>query len=496
VLVPNFIGGAYTPRSTNIANDQLINLYPETTRVAGAAKAGSLIGTPGLLKDNGLSVAALTSGCDGMFTLPQTRSINPELFAALDGSLYINGALIGAIGGSPGGGLVSFATNGAAGDQLAICSVGKLFIYTISTGMLSGSISLPLTNGANRVGFLDGYFLLLEAGTGTIWYSAINDGTSWNALDFFTRSHTPDLVVDFVMVDSRIWTFGTTNIELFYDSGDPDNPFTPYPGSVMPYGLLCLGAIAVLQNSIVWLATQSSGALCIMAAQLGAAPRVISTPAIDRVLAASALSFFSAVDTMAYRMEGHSFVLFTLPEGDTWGVDLEEPGTPWHQRASTTGLTRWRARSCAYVDSIGGLSRNKIYVGDYANGNVYQLDLGTYTDNGTAILRRRRAPYLSATNQWLFIDALELGLESGVGNVASPAPQVTLQLSRDSGHTFDDPVTTPMGAAAEYNAVASWLLLGRARADRLVIDISHSEPVKTVWTPGLWLRASAGSGEL
>lgn len=487
-LVENFIGSAYTPRSTSIDDEALINLYPESTRQPGAVKSRALIGTPGL----GAGGTFATVSCRGMFA-----QLSATL-AVYGNTLYFNTVAVATVvnDGNP----VSFASNGDTGNQIAVCSGGSLYICNATTGVTTAAIALPFTT-ATFVGFLDGYFLLHEQFSATIWFSHLYNGLVWDALDFFTRSHTADNIVSFVVVDSRIWTFGSDNIELYYDVGDADNPFAPYPGSVQPFGLAARFCLAVVRNIVVWIGgSLNSGTTkpCVMMASLGQAPRTISTPAIDKAFSAAGANLADS-EHMAYCIEGHAFVLFTIPfTGETWGVDLDEPGTPWHQRASTTSLTRWRARGiCATGDAT------TFMVGDYATGLSYAMSLTAYTDEvtgvpgaGTAIRRRRRAPYLSAENQWLFIDSIELGCETGVGNVADPDPQITLELSRDSGNNYDTALPVSMGAAGAVDAVVSWQMLGRARADRLVIQVTSDAKVKQVWTPGLWLRASPGTGQL
>ena len=124
--------------------------------------------------------------------------------------------------------------------------------------------------------------------------------------------------------------------------------------------------------------------------------------------------------------------------------------------------------------------------------------MDTFEDNGVTQMAERTAPYLSAENQWLFLDRVELGLQSGVGLTTGQGsdPQVLLQISRDSGHTFGQWVSAPMGKMGEYLARAIWRRLGRVRADRLVMRVRIADPVRRVLGPGLWLQARPGTGGL
>jgi hypothetical protein len=63
----------------------------------------------------------------------------------------------------------------------------------------------------------------------------------------------------------------------------------------------------------------------------------------------------------------------------------------------------------------------KHLVGDYANGNIYELDLNTYTDFGDTIQRRRAAQVVHNDRKLLFHAQLEIEFEAGVGLITGLA---------------------------------------------------------------------------
>jgi hypothetical protein len=124
----------------------------------------------------------------------------------------------------------------------------------------------------------------------------------------------------------------------------------------------------------------------------------------------------------AYTQEGHSFYVLTFPtEGKTWCYDITTG--IWHTRSS--GLTGGRHRSNCCIYFAG-----KNIVGDYVNGNLYELDLDTYTDFGSTIQRRRTAQVVHNNRKRLFHSQLEIEFESGVGSVTGRA-QLTAVLTGD-----------------------------------------------------------------
>lgn len=498
MLFPALVGPSYTLRSRNIDAEAAINLFVETVASAGNAKKSTLIGTPGLKYF--LTIPHLR--CRGFF------SEDGRTFVVVGTQLWeinVDGATAVIRGSVPDDGLpVFFASNGRGGEQLAISGGGYLLIFNFVTNALVG-VAIPLTHAPLTVRFLDGYFLLLEKDSIRVWYSNLENGLVWDALDFFARSQVSDNLVGMDILRGRIWLFGSKKTEVFYDSGDADNPFVPYPGSTMEEGLVSPYAEAILGEAVIWVSQDAEGHGRVVRAS-DYAPERISTPAIDVALAT--YPTVSDCEVLVYEQEGHPFAAFTFPQGGilggedgvTWCYDEREQA--WHQRASwdeARGVfTRWRAR--------GGVAAGQqpILVGDFATGDLYTLDLNTFQDNGVTIRRLRRTPYVSDENQWLFLDRVELGIESGVG-LAAPVglltgpgvdPQLWLRVSRDGGHTWGASMTAAMGRMGLYLTRAIWRRLGRVRADRLVIEITQTDPVRAIWGPGAWLKATPGSGEL
>lgn len=475
-LWPQFIGPAYRSRSPNIANEALINLFPEATEESSNPKPLAYYGTPGMKPL--LSVGTLVSR--GMFAQ------DGRTFAVVGAVLYeFDAALTIATNRGPvanDGSPVSFSTNGRGGEQLIIVSGGHVYVFSLTLNTLSVAIVLPLTNAPVMVDFLDGYFLLSEADTIRVWFSALEDGTSWDALDFFAVSVSSSNVVGIKVLHDKLFVFQSQASVIYYDSGDADNPFIPYPDSVIQEGAVTPWAIAMQGESLFWLAQDDQGTNRIVESS-GGNPSVISTPPISFALAS--YSTIDDAEVLPYEQEGHAFLCWTFPSGDqAWVYDQREQ--QWHERAAFVSATgtraRWRARgTCA--------SQGKILVGDFATGQISTLDMDTFTDGAAPIQRLRRAAYLSAENQWMFLDRFELGIQSGV------AGELMLSLSRDSGYTWTPPTTASMGEQGNYNARAIWRKLGRARADRLLFEVTSTDAVRQVWS-GAWLVARPGSGQI
>lgn len=478
-----FCGGSYQALSPSIAADTCVNLFTETRQIAPKVKQQTLYGTPGLKRDAIVSQV----GCRGWFTLDDRVwvVVGGELYERTGTSTYLP---LGSIAND--GTAVFFASNGQGGNQLAIVGGGELKVLDLTTNALSAAITLPFSNPVMIV-FLDGYGLINERDTPKVWYSALEDLATWDALDFFVRSNTGDNVVGLAVTKDRIWTFGSQTASLYYDQGDVDNPFQPYPGTTMQVGAITASAIATYNDVVTWLAMSPQGQARIVRA-IDAQAETISTPPIDLFLARCGRLLDAEV--LVYEQEGHPFAVFTCPSSpdaiQSYAFDHRE--NLWHARAGwneTAGdWLRWRARG-------GTATGQLVLVGDYATGHLYTLDLETYDDDGNPLIAERTAPYLGDENQFVFVNEVELGIQPGVGTAACPDPQVELFVSRNGAQTFASAGTRALGKIGEYLTRAVWHRLGRARADRVVLRVRQSDPVKRVWGPGLWVSLSSGTGQ-
>lgn len=482
-------GGFYQALSPSIAADTAVNVYTETRAGEGTSpKSVTLYGTPGL---SGQATAG-SEGCRGWFTQDgETWTvIGPTLYAVdtQTGVLTSLGTI--ADDGLP----VFFASNGLGGDQLGICGGGQVKVLDLVTGVLGAAVALPFSNPIG-FGFMDGYGLIVERDTPKFWFSALEDFETWDALDFTTRSETSDNFVGIGVSRTRIWAFGSETMTQFYNSGDVDTPFLPYPGTTVQTGLVSAYLLGLYDDIFVWVGESRTGQRRIFRAT-DANPQEISTPPVVRVLAAS--GDLSTAELLIYEQEGHPFYAFTFPNLDediqTYCFDGRE--NQWHARAgwnSQTGTyTRWRAKGSTSADG-------RVWVGDYATGDIAVLDLGVYTDYDDQVLRRERAaPYLGAEAEWVFVEQVELGTQPGMGlsSGQGSAPVVNLEISRDGSRTWVNAGTATLGPMGNYTARAIWRRLGRARLDRLVLRITQTDQVKCVWGPGLWLRVSPGTGQL
>ena len=126
----------------------------------------------------------------------------------------------------------------------------------------------------------------------------------------------------------------------------------------------------------------------------------------------------------------------------------------------------------------------KHLVADYTNGNIYQLDDDTYTENGSEIIRLRDAAPIhgglfkgASYGVPLTMNRLEITLEVGTGLLSGQGsnPFIMVSFSDDGGHTFSSEIWGEIGGFGEFQQKVEFWNLGSFVSR--IIRIRTSDPV-------------------
>lgn len=459
-----FIGAAYAARSVNIDAQRCVNLYPEVSGSGTSKSPVALIGTPGLR----------------MFaSLPESGGTRGALRPASGSAVVVCGAFVyrvdstgtaTAVAGSlmTNTGTVSMADNG----QVVVIVDGPYgYWLDLATSTLT-QITDSAFYGADRVAYIDGYFIFNRPGTQQFYLSSLFAQT-FDSLDFASAEGAPDKLISLLADHRELWLFGDSSTEVFFNSGNADFPFERIQGAFIEVGCAAVHSVAKLDNSVFWLGKDDKGQGTVWKAN-GYQPARISTHALE-----TALASYSQIDdavAWVYQQEGHAFYVLNFPAADrTWVFDAATG--LWHERAwhDTYGNQR-RHRGACHMAFAG-----ENIVGDWENGNLYALDLNTATDNGDAIHRIRAAAHVAdADYRNQFHRSLQIDMETGVGLQSGQGsdPQAMLQWSDDGGHTWSNEHWASIGQVGKYKTRVRWRRLGRSR-DR-VYRVTITDPVKVV----------------
>lgn len=457
--------GFYVAESLPLSAQECINWYPNVAEVPSMSQE-SLYGTPGIrqVATSGSETVDANRGARKLDGIPYFVNRNTLYRLNEDHTLTDLGAISGT-------GRVFMADNGT--QLVILVPGGSGYVYEAIGGLAEITDPDFRANGnPTSVVFVDGYFVFTTDEKKFV-LSAINDGTSYNAVDFGSAESSPDGTVTGIVFKNQLFIVGERSTEAFNNIGDVSFPFER-SGLFLDEGTLAPFSVVPATETFMFLGLGVNEEPAIYQFS-GNGTQRISTQAIDRILSRLTDEELAAVYGFSYSQAGHFFVGFTLP--DTTVVFDTYTGR-WHERRSeyiaTDGFVRkiaWRAASI--VSAFGNL-----YVGDSVDGRIGILDLDTY-DEYSNEMRRVFAtqPFLNNLKPF-FVPYLELVVESGVGNGVED-PTIRMQRSLDGGHTFQDHRDRPIGKIGRYQDRVIWRRLGRvSRFD--VYRFTLSDPVKPV----------------
>lgn len=455
-----FVGASYRARSSNVNAENCINLFPEMSNET-AKTVAALYGTPGKRLWANLPGGAIR----GVYTVNKTIAVavsGPNVYT-LDTSG--NATLVGVV--SAEASIVKMASNGTT---VVIVTGKDWYSLNPTTGEF---LTLPVTafTGADVIDYIDGYYIFNVPDTGNFQITRLYS-TDTDALSFANAEGSPDKVVSLIVNHREVWVFGEVSTEVFYDEGDLDFPIIRINGAFIEQGCAAKFSVAKLDNAVFWLTSDAKGQGMIARSQ-GYSWTRVSTHALEFAIAG-----YSRIDdaiAYTYQMEGHSFYQITFPTANKTLVYDAATGL-WHERAYRNPVdgSMNRDRGQCQMQFAG-----ETIVGDWENGNLYALDMDTYTDNGDPIVRVRTAPHASSPDlDWIRFARFLLDIEPGVGVIGQSAPTACLQWSDNGGKTWSSEYWATFGELGEYGARALWRRLGKSRCRTFRVSIM--DPVKVV----------------
>lgn len=383
------------------------------------------------------------------------------------------------IGVVPGTGRVCLVHNDT---QLAVMHSAGWHVLTFSTlgyGAVSGA---PTTAQGT---YQDSYIIFPNT-DGTYGWTNIGDAQSLDALNFASSEANPDPIIAVLSDHRELWLFNTQTVEIAQTSGDADLVFVRT--AIMEYGCAAKYSPAKSDSTVFWLSQNDSGKGMVYMAE-GYSPARISTHALENAIAG--YGDISTAWGYCYQQNGHTFYVITFPGYATWSFDAS--AKRWTQLAyrNPDSGAQEQHRGNAYM--FLGSSH---MLGDYANGNLYALDLDAYTDNGNEIYRERAWAVIEDENKWLRHNRLEIMAEMGVGldGITPPIPGADplwlLDWSDDGCRNFSNSRELHIGQIGAYRNRGVARRLGLSR--RRVYRIRTTDPVK-IAVYGANLDATASS---
>ena len=335
--------------------------------------------------------------------------------------------------------------------------------------------------GANVVDIVDNYFVYNNPNTQQWAASNILSPVTYG-LSYASKFTGPDNLVSVIVDHGQVYLLGETTSEVWSDVGTFPFAFQRIPGSSTQHGIAAQFSVARLGNSFAYLSKNNRGQAEIVQMN-GYFPQRISTHAVENSLVNQ---YIEDAIAYTYQQEGHEVYVISFPTIDlTWCYDVATQ--MWHKWLwvdSNNTYHRHRSNCAANF-------QNMVLVGDWQNGNIYEVDPNNYTDNGGEIRRLRRCPHLVTDLQRQYFEEMQIQFQPGVGLSTGQGsdPQAMLRWSNDGGSTWSNEHWVTIGKIGKYKNRAIWRRLGQAR-DR-IFEVSVSDPIKAVIVSAN-LKASEG----
>lgn len=451
------------------------------------------------------------TGSGGLATIVVAGGIITSVTVTTPGTDYSIGDILTAVINGSGAIATGSITNAGSaytnGTYTATPLTGGEGSGAIATIVISGNIVTSVTITTNGTGYNPGDVLeatipggtgfqwtidTVSNGTGFQWTVGTVGGSAFDPLDIAAKVGYPDPIVSLIVMHREIWLVGQLTTEVWYNAGAADFPFQIMPGVFVEHGSVAKYSLCAQDLNTYWITQDEQGQVIAVKGNDYTAKR-ISTHAIENVW--SQYSTVSDAICFAYQQEGHTFVIYTFPTANaTWVFD--EAAGLWHQRGfcdNNGGINRIRANCFA---NVFGMS----VVGDWQNGQLYQMSLNYVTDsvdgNGLnpdgsyPIVRQRSWPALMNEDKRLsyqkFIADMEVGEDQGTIDQTTDAnpPGVFLAWSNDRGRTYSNNMEQSLGGIGKYLTVLQWRRLGLGRGR--VFQLTWSCPAITALN-GAWI---------
>lgn len=465
------VGGAYMSRSLNLDAQRCVNLYPVLGESGTAKTPSALFGTPGLRK---LATLGGSGGIRGVFKPTSGDAIVVQGSSVYRVAANWSSTFVGTI--DDGTGPVSMDDDGTN----AVIVTGPNG-YTVN---LASNLFQQITDtafyGSDYVYYSKTVWVFNRPGTRQFYLgtSGGSVGVEFDAADFASAVSNAEPIVRHIVNHEDVLLFKETTTEVWRAVVGGDFLYQRDTNAAIEKGCQAKHSVVALDSTVYWLGGDEHGGGIVWKLN-GFTPERVSNDGLEFAIQGYAVT--SDAQAYTYQQEGHTFYVLTFPTaGATWVYDAAT--RLWHERAYRNPAT---ARFQRHRSANHMLFNGTHVVGDYADGRLYALDLGYYSDDGDPLVSLRACPHLaSPTGNEVRYSKIRIDIETGVGLVVGQGadPVGMLRWSNDGGHTWSPLSEMKMGKIGEFKRRCELDMLGMAR-DR-VFEWSCSDPVKRVVLSG------------
>ena len=323
-------------------------------------------------------------------------------------------------------------------NQLCITDATALYVFD-GTTLSTSSSYVP----GERIGFIDQRIVGTQSYSQRFSWSALGDGSTWDALDFASAEGSPDNLVSLVCTSKQIVLFGSSSAEIWNSVGG-EEVFSRNGSDFLEYGACSAYSPQKVAGTVMWLGKDQRGQAKVFILNGYSATRA-STRAIEERFEGLDLTGAKA---FAYSDGGHEFYCLNVPGVQTT-LCFDVTYKQWHERAELVNgnYQPWRATCHAFA-----YGQHYFGAGD---GVIYRADQNLHKYGDDVLCRERVSPVVSVpTRKRLRFPHLELVCEKATSGT------VMLRHSSDNGATYSDWRYKSAGGPGKHRERIRFDLLG------------------------------------
>ena len=282
------------------------------------------------------------------------------------------------------------------------------------------------------------------------------------------NSQPDDLLYCYAFQQSA-YMIGKRSTEPWWNTGEGNPPLQRIDGQIFPIGSSAIHSVASNDDFLYWLGDDQA----VYQASGGSKNRVSSTALSKEI------ESYSRIDDaigQTFTFEGNNYYVLTFQTADkTWCLSEKLGDKGWFNLSSGLQGGRWQGQSILNV-------YDKLFVADMNNGNLYELDIDTFTNNSESIHRRRVTSSISGKTLGkpgaeVHLDKMKFIMEGRASVITGQGenPQITFEISYDGGNSWTNQGWGYVGRLGEFKIQVEMFCTGRCVFYDAMIRLTTSD---------------------
>lgn len=352
------------------------------------------------------------------------------------------------------------------GTNLAIISNGIFYKYNGST---VSTVSQSVVTNPAWVDFFYNTFVI-GGDSQKFATSNVGDIDTWNALNFSTASQSSDSLIRGYVFQGLLYLFGGKSTEIWNYTASGNPPVARRNSTLQDIGIAGKYAVGQSDSYLYWLGDDRRVYQC-----AGASARTVNTSAVSHIF--NEYNVVSDCIVSSFTLKGQVFIMFKFNSAGDCLV-YSETNDYWITLSSGTDKNQRKAWYGNAVHYCYG----KNLVTDYRNGNTYELDFDTYTDNSDTRLRILIGNPITGNDIGLpqnqvTLSNIVIPMQTGVGLTTGQGvtPQIIYEISPSGGQVYEGENFVSIGALGDHSrkVILDYFATGYEIVPRIMI----SDPV-------------------